>query len=70
MSDEKFEFRLSVLGESYADNPPIFQEAKEKLSEHVFRWGYLETKAEYFDTLLRGDVVISTAVHEFFGVSM
>ncbi|KAK2721178.1 hypothetical protein QYM36_003450 [Artemia franciscana] len=70
LSDEKFEFRLSVLGESYADNPPIFQEAKEKLSEHVFRWGYLETKAEYFDTLLRGDVVISTAVHEFFGVSM
>jgi hypothetical protein len=59
-----------VLGESYADNPPIFQEAKEKLSEHVFRWGYLETKAEYFDTLLCSDVVISTAVHEFFGVSM
>lgn len=63
-------FQVSVLGETYSEVPPIFDEARTILSEHIVQFGFAETRERYYEILGTGDVVVSTAVHEFFGVSM
>lgn len=63
-------FKLSVLGESFTDNPEIFATAKEYLKEEIVNFGFCENKDEYYKILCQANVVVSTAKHEFFGVSM
>ncbi|XP_052095514.1 glycosyltransferase-like domain-containing protein 1 isoform X2 [Mytilus californianus] len=70
LSESGREFDLSVLGEQYTDIPEVFDSAKEKLQRHIVNWGYQESRKDYIDILKSADVVVSTALHEFFGVSM
>lgn len=71
LKSEGFRFRVAVLGESYNEKPPVFEEFRASLDEEdVLHWGFLESKDDYWRVLSTSDVVVSTAVHEFFGVSM
>lgn len=70
LKEQQRGFRLSVIGERFPESPGVFEEARAILGEHVDRWGYLESRDEYVRTLLDSDIVVSTADHEFFGVSM
>jgi glycosyltransferase involved in cell wall biosynthesis len=63
-------FRLHVIGEQYNEIPDIFNEAKEKLKNKIDTWGYQASKLDYYKVLSKCDLVISTALHEFFGVSV
>jgi len=63
-------FRLIVLGESYANMPDCFAEAKEKLQNEIIHFGYAASRKRYAELLSHGDIVISTAKHEFFGISV
>jgi len=63
-------FRVSVIGEQFLDAPPCFERAKRALAEHIDRWGYQESRGEYEAALVEADVVVSTAQHEFFGISI
>ena len=63
-------FQISILGEKFEEIPPIFDEAKVKLSKEILHFGWVENKEEYFEILSEADVVISTTNHEFFGVAM
>ena len=40
------------------------------LKDNIVHWGYQETKADFFSALKDADVAVSTALHEFYGVSM
>ena len=63
------DFRLDVLGEQFRRNPPIFDRARESLAGHIDRWGYQPRRADYLAALHQADVFVSTAHHEFFGLS-
>lgn len=63
-------FRASVLGEIFAEVPPVFAEARARLREHIDHWGFLESRDDYVAALMDADIVVSTADHEFFGVSV
>ncbi|OWF35122.1 glycosyltransferase-like domain-containing protein 1 isoform X2 [Mizuhopecten yessoensis] len=63
-------FRVSVMGEQFTDNPEIFSVAKERLASHIVAWGYQEKKEDFYRILSEADVAVSTALHEFYGVSM
>lgn len=63
-------FQLSVLGERFTDIPVVFNTAQEDLKEEIRHFGYVDSKEEYFNILQNGNVVVSTAKHEFFGVSV
>jgi glycosyltransferase involved in cell wall biosynthesis len=64
------QFSVSVLGETFSEIPPVFLQAKAKLSEEIQNFGFVETREMYYQILREADVVVSTALHEFFGVSM
>ena len=63
-------FEISVLGESFRNSPSCFEEAKSKLSSRICHWGFAKSRAEYLQILSESDVVVSTARHEFFGISV
>lgn len=63
-------FRLIVLGESFRHRPQIFAEAKKVLAERILHFGYTPSRSEYLAWLNRADIVVSTARHEFFGLSV
>lgn len=63
------DFQISILGEQFQTIPECFEGIRENLGNKLVNFGYL-TRENYFKTLLQGDVVISTAGHEFYGVSM
>ncbi|CAF1105253.1 unnamed protein product [Adineta steineri] len=64
-------FSLIILGQSYDECPGIFSEILNKLPLNYIRhWGFAQSKSEYEQLLIEGDVVVSTAQHEFFGVAM
>ena len=70
LAKRRVDFRLSVLGQQYADVPAIFTEAKQRFSKHIDHWGFQPTRDAYRAVLEEADVVVSTADHEFFGLSM
>lgn len=62
-------FRLSVLGQQFKDVPPVFAEARDEFADRIVQWGYLESRDAYLNALMAADVFVSTANHEFFGLS-
>ena len=63
-------FRLAVVGSGAAVPSEEFAAAKATLSDRVVQWGRLEDRADYAALLWAADVVVSTAIHEFFGMSI
>ena len=63
-------FRLKVLGQSFEKSPKVFAEAKERLASHIDHFGYCEDRTEYWQHLCSSDIVVSTAIHEFFGIAV
>ncbi len=62
-------FRLSVVGEQFRDGPEVFEWAREYFASEIDRWGYQDSREEYEQALAEADVFVSTAGHEFFGIS-
>lgn len=69
LNKRQVEFRVSILGQSSQVIPDCFATLKDELGSKLVDFGFL-TKDKYFKTLLNADVCISTAGHEFYGVSM
>jgi glycosyltransferase involved in cell wall biosynthesis len=63
-------FRLSCIGQQFRDIPEIFNQAKKCFSKHIDQWGFIENRDKYLKTLQQADVVVSTANHEFFGITI
>jgi len=70
LKDQGIPFRLMVMGERYRDVPPIFPEARSRLADRILHWGYVPRKSDYQALLARGDIVVSTALQENFGIAM
>lgn len=70
LQDSGCDFDLIVLGESFRQAPPIFAEARARLVGRIRQFGYAESPDQYAAWLKQGDVVVSTARHEFFGISV
>lgn len=70
LAAEGREFGVLVLGESFRVQPEIFAQAKEALGERILHFGYLPARADYLQWLGQGDLVVSTARHEFYGLAV
>ena len=72
LQKEGVAFRLIVLGEHFDRRPDIFSLAEKQLQRdnRIIHFGYASGRDQYARLLCRGDLVVSTARHEFFGISM
>jgi len=70
LAEQEIDFRLIVVGQSFRSQPPIFAEAAERLASRVIHFGYAQERGEYHRLLRQADVVVSTARHEFYGMSV
>jgi glycosyltransferase involved in cell wall biosynthesis len=70
LAGEGWDFGLILLGESFRNLPAEFLEARERTPERIVHFGYAEDPATYARLLWEADVVVSTAVHEFFGAAV
>ncbi|UCD28939.1 MAG: DUF3524 domain-containing protein, partial [Planctomycetota bacterium] len=70
LKSQNIDFRVSVIGERFREIPPVFEKAQQELRDHIDRWGYQESRQEYEAALSEADIIVSTANHEFFGISV
>ena len=70
VDDAGIDFELIIMGENFQKVPGVFASASERYGERLLNYGYVESRKEYYRWLGEGDVVISTAIEENFGISM
>ena len=70
LDEENINFQLIILGRSFRTKPVIFAEALEKLDHRIIHCGFVESQEEYARLLHSGDIVMSTARHEFYGMAV
>lgn len=70
LDDAGASFQLILAGKHFREQPDAFEQAFERYAERILHYGYAEDFAEYSRLLHRADIVVSTAIHEFFGVAM
>ncbi len=70
LQEKNVQFGLVVMGESFANKPECFAEAAVRLQKEIIHFGYAESREEYVENLCRSDLIVSTAKHEFFGISV
>lgn len=61
-------FRLRLLGQRFRSEPPAFGRLRALLGARLEDHGFVPDRAAYLGALGGGDVVLSTAWHEFFGL--
>ena len=70
VKDKGVDFRLHVIGEQFKDAPEVFTWARDFFAEYIDSWGYQKSRMDYEAVLAEADIVVSTANHEFFGISV
>ena len=70
LAQQRVPFRLSVIGEQADYIPASFDSIREQFELQIENWGYQESRDVYWSVLNSADVLLSTATHEFFGLSV
>jgi glycosyltransferase involved in cell wall biosynthesis len=70
LADEGVAFRVALAGENFRVQPAEFEEARGRLGNRLVHYGYAASEVDYARLLWDADIVLSTAIHEFFGVSV
>jgi glycosyltransferase involved in cell wall biosynthesis len=69
LAARQIDFRVALAGQQPERLAPEIRDLVADLGDRVVHEGHLSRDA-YVDLLLRGDVVVSTAIQEFFGISV
>ncbi|MBV1910279.1 MAG: DUF3524 domain-containing protein [Kangiellaceae bacterium] len=67
--EKGYQFSLHLLGQAFRNSPDCFESAKAFFSDEIVTWGY-QPLEDYHQILNKADLVVSTAVHDFQGLSM
>ena len=69
LKEDQVDFKLHLLGQSFRNSPECFHKAKEQFKEQIISYGYCE-RDKYLTILAQADVVVSSSLHDFQGLSM
>lgn len=70
LDDAGARFQLILAGEHFEEQPEEFERAFERYAGRILHYGYAEDFEQYSRLLHQADVVVSTALHEFFGIAV
>ena len=70
LDDTGCQFKLILAGEHFEEQPSEFEQAFERYAERIMHYGYADDFAEYSTLLHSADLIVSTALHEFFGIAV
>ncbi len=70
LDDAGHKFQLILAGEHFEEQPPEFERAFSRYAERILHYGYVEDFKEYTRLLHSSDIVVSTSIHEFFGLAI
>jgi len=62
LAEDGVEFRLSVVGQSFRTVPPVFEQIRTRFKDQIVRWGYQETRADYWDALAQADMQLTSSL--------
>ena len=69
LADEGIDFQVALAGKCHRQSAPEFEAARARLGERVIHFGH--ANGERYRALLgEASVVVSTAIHEFFGMAV
>ncbi|MDI6400421.1 DUF3524 domain-containing protein [Balneolaceae bacterium ANBcel3] len=66
LDDAECSFDLILAGDHLHDQSTRFEEAWKRYGSRILHYGYVENSEAYGKLLQKGDIVVSTAFHEFF----
>jgi hypothetical protein len=69
IASEGFSFELALCGQSFQNQSESFLDAIKRLGSRVVHLGFADEPL-YHELLARADIAVSTAFHEFFGISI
>jgi glycosyltransferase involved in cell wall biosynthesis len=67
---ERLDLRWSILGERFPDVPPALAEFERRMKSRIDHFGYEPDRRRYWEHLAGADWVLSTAIHEYFGIAV
>ncbi len=70
LEDGGLDFRLILLGQSFSFIPDCFKDAQVRYKDKILHCGFAASYSDYVSLLKRGDIVVSTSLHEFFGIAI
>ncbi|CAN5116235.1 DUF3524 domain-containing protein [soil metagenome] len=70
LNDIDLEFDLILAGDTKHQKPYEFEKAWKRFGDQITHFGYVENVENYSKLLHSGDIVVSTATHEFFCVAI
>jgi len=64
-----FKFHLHILGQSFRKQPACFEQAKQQFADEIVTYGF-QSKERYVEVLSHADFVVSSALHDYQGLSL
>jgi len=64
------DFRLILLGQVHPEAADYQRDMSHVFADNIIHCGYVSSLMEYYQLLASGDIVVSTATHEFFGIAV
>ncbi len=70
LESQGINYRLCLMGQSFRHSPDEFEHIREQFQHRLVQYGYAESRQEYLQWLHTADIFLSTALHEFQGLSV
>ena len=64
------DFKLCILGQVFRKQPLEFDSIKTEFSSELVQFGFAKSRHQYLSWLAGGDIILSTALHEFQGLAV
>ncbi len=70
LEERGVDFRLLIIGQSFVVSPICFSHAEKRFKDKILHYGFVPSYQQYIQLLSKGDIVVSTSLHEFYGISI